>query len=219
MIFSRKYDKSLWLMSLGNKRNMIVDFIDRLPHVFCEEVQDAIKSYYRYLVENKNISRRDRKQIEIKGKFLAYGDMFYWYSIDSVTGALNIGEGIIYEGEEYNTIWMTINPFKSEYYNTLSTLDVCLLGDMSYNFIEDYVDDELQVIHMDNMEFNLIRLPFGKSAVCSSIMESIVKKNGEIVVVEKDKYDLVNMNRAPNTYDVGMIGKKYTRTRKKVNSK
>lgn len=215
MIFSRKYDKSLWLMSLGNKKEAIVNFIARLPQDFCDDVQDSIKKYYHYLLENKNVSIEDIEKIELKGKYITSGDMFYWYSIDLATGSLTMGEGIEYDGCEYNTIWLSINPFNMEKYNKLEMLDTYLLGDISYNFIEDYVNEDLQVVDMDTTEFSLVKLPFGSCAIISSIMDSRVKNDGEIILVQKDRANLVNMRNIPNTYDTDMIGKKFARIRKR----
>lgn len=34
MIFNRKYDKTLWLMSLGKDKDLVVNFMQRIPKVF-----------------------------------------------------------------------------------------------------------------------------------------------------------------------------------------
>lgn len=216
MIFSRKLDRTLWLMSLGKDRDLVVSFVQRMPKDFYDEVQDAIKMAKGYVLEQYD----DKKKYEFKGSYNASNDMKYWYCLDLVTGFLKLGESIIYQGEEYNTIWMMLHPFDKQKYNKSEILDDHLLGYISYNFIEDYVDDEIQVLDIDVMEYSLVKMPFNTSYICTSVMESNVKKNGEIVLVEKNKYSFVNMNRIPNAYDTSMVGKRYTRTRKKkINSK
>lgn len=108
-----------------------------------------------------------------------------------------------------------------KYWYTLDLLTGILsLGNISYNFIVDYVDDELQVLDLDVMEFRLIKMPFNTSYICTNVMESDVRNNGEMMLVEKNKYNFVNMNGIPNTYDIDMFGKSLVRTRKKkINSK
>lgn len=206
MIFNRRHDRSLWMMTLGNKKELIIDFINGLPEEFCEEIKRNLKK-----CNNSSLENRGRK---LDGIYISAGDMVYRYLIDVNTGALSISESILCDGEEYNKMWMTIYPFRMEYYKSIQSLNACLLGNISYNFMEDYVDDKLQVVNLDNVEFNLVKLPFNRCAVCSSMMESRFNKNEETTTVEKDNYDLVNMSIIPNTYQNYMLGKKYVYSRK-----
>jgi len=220
MIFSNNYDRSLWLIVSGNKKVRILDFINNIPIELIKEIQKSLELYQLYLNKNKGIPARSREKINLSGKVKTPGDMLYWYNIDSLTGALIMGECITFEEEIYDKFQMTIYPLKREYYRNLESLDTCLLGDISYNYFHEQVNEDLTMTYSDTTDFNLIKLPFSTSLICSGDTVSTLKCGGKITFQTKNRYDLVNIKQTPYDYNISRLNNKNKLVRsKKINSK
>lgn len=220
MIFSNNYDRSLWLIVSGNKKDIILDFINNIPSELIAEIQKSLQLYQLYLHKNKGIPARSRERIDLNGKFQTTGDMLYWYKIDSLTGALRMGESISFEEEIYDKFQMTLYPLKKEYYKRLENLDECLLGDISYNFFNMYIAEDSTMIYSDTTDFNLIKLPFGTSLIYSREMKPNIDDSSKITFQIRNGYNLVNVKRAPYDYNITRLNNKNRLVRsRKINSK
>ena len=195
MVFNTRYDDALWLMLCGNKveRTRIADFIRNIP----EELYSQIRLSIRYY--QNNVFRKSSSIVEIEkylsGEFKTSGDMLYWYEIDYQTGALSLGESIDDGEERYNLFQMTLYPLNFQAVMEMSNLDNYLLGDITYNYAEEYIDGQLHVTDCEFNEFHLIKLPFGKVAINSCEMFPDVK----------NRYAIVNINKLPHNYHVSNL--------------
>ena len=160
MVFGRYYDMTLWLMSSGCKKEDIINFIENIPEEFLKKIQKSLLIYQYYLVGNRDAYMQD-DEFELSGSIRTAGDMSYWYSINIETGAIDMGEGIDDGEDYYDTFQMTLYPLKRKHYMNLENFEEHLLGDASYNFSEENLDDLVKIFDMDYMNFNLFRLPFG----------------------------------------------------------
>ena len=203
MIFNENYDRSLWLMLSDNNREMIIDFVESLPASFCSEIQNAFNKLYS--IKNENLSIEDIPEIEFSGEYRTPGDVVYCYSIDYMTGALNLGEYIDDGEERYTKFEMSLYPLKKDETKKMSNLDMHLLGEIYYNHVEYYENDEHYLISADVTDFNLVKLPFGLSSVCSSKTVPALKLNGRMLYQVRNKYNFVDTEMVPYDFDVSTL--------------
>lgn len=188
MIINKTYDKSLWLMLCSDKlnRKKIVDFINSIPSELYNKLRVSL-GFYVDKKRNFSITKND----ELYKSFLSSevrttGDMRYWYTFDTKTGALNFGESIICDGEEYNTFCMTIYPLNDDMLNDKKEYNDCLVGEITNSYLDNY---ENEIVY-----FHLIRFSF-----CDIIVSSSRDK------YNKNKYRLIDMDNMPNNYTLSNL--------------
>ena len=209
MIFDRYYDMTLWLMSSGKKKEDIVRFIENIPEELLEKIQKTLLLYQGYLVGDREAYMQD-EEFQLSGSIKTTGDMLYWYSLNAETGALDMGEGIDDGEEHYDTFQITLYPFKRKHYMNLENFEEHLLGDISYNFAEEMILDDIKLFDFDYMNFNLFRLPFGIMLLRSG-ETSVYYKNGK---VEKNRYNFVSIRDIPKDYSISDLKNKHVRCRR-----
>lgn len=209
MVFGRCYDRALWLMLNGNKGEEIKRFLECIPEEFLKKIQKTLNYYQDYLLRDEDICSVN-ENFKLNDSVVTNGDMIYWYSLDIETRALDIGEGINDDEFVYDTFQIRLFPLKRKHYRNLESFDEHLLGDISYNFAEEIID-ERQLYDFDYISYNLFRLPFGIMLVRSNCY-SAYYKDGR---VGKDKYHFVNVRDIPRDYDVLSLNNKHVRSRKK----
>lgn len=192
MVFDRCYDETLWLMLRkdSDKRNLIAEFIKSVPEELCSQIRASIVYYQNNLSNNNSFSEED--EYRLSGEIRISGDMLYWYMINPQTGALNLGEAIDDGEEQYDMFQMTLYPLKTKCIMEMENLDDCLLGDIAYDYVEEYACEQLCVIDCESTEFHLIKLPFGKMLINSC----------EYFPYVKNRYGLVNIEKIPCNYNV-----------------
>ena len=132
-------------------------------------------------------------EFNLSGEVKTIGDMKYWYMINPQTGALDLGESLDDGEEEYDFFQMTLYPFDGQKVMGMESFDDTLIGDIAYNYEEQYIGEQLYVSGCDSMEFHLVKLPFGKMAVNSFQSQYPYRKS---------RYNLINMERIPSNYSV-----------------
>ena len=211
MIFGKYYDKSLWIMTAGKRKDEILDFIENIPEEFIGQIQKALILYQHCFVRKKNTL--DVEKINLTGELITSGDMVYWYSVDKETGALDMGE-YIQDGEDrYSTFQMTLHPLKRRHYESMESFDERLLGDISYNYAEQYYAEDLVAVESDTIEYSLIKFPLGIMMVCSSETWCYDRRPN----AGKNRYNFVNMKSVPGNYNVRDLRNRLVRRRKKTN--
>lgn len=214
MIFGKYYDKSLWVMSYGKKKEDIIKFVESIPDGLIRQIQKSLILYQHYILRQKEIP--EGISIILSGEVVTPGDIAYWYSIDKKTGALDLGEYIKDGNDKYDTFQMTLYPLKRKQYNGMESFDEHFIGDVSYNYTNQVYDEDLEVVDSDTMEFSLIKFPFGIMGLCSS-ETSVYDKNPN---TRRNRYSYVNMRNVPGNYNVTDLRdkNKLVRRRKKNNN-
>ena len=211
MIFDIYYDKTLWAMASGYKGEDIIKFIENIPEELIEKIKNILWLYRCYLVGNIEFDDifSDEKS-KLNDSVKTSGDMLYFYSLDLDAGSLDIGEAIV-DGEIiYDTFQITLYPFRRKDYINIDNFSDYFLGDASFNYVEDVRDDDFKLYDFDFMRFNLFKLPFGITILCSGEYASHYK-DGK---VERNRYSLVNIRKIPNNYNVSDLRNKLVRSRK-----
>lgn len=209
MIFGRYYDMALWLMSYGCKKQGIINFIENIPEEFLKKIQKSLLIYQHYLVGDRDAYMQDG-EFDLSDSIRTPGDMLYWYSINIETGAIDMGEAIDDGEGYYDTFQMTLYPLKRKHYMNLENFEEHLLGDASYNFFEENIDDLVKIFDFDYMNFNLFRLPFGIMLLRSGETSSYYK-NGK---VERNRYNFLSIRDIPKDYTIGDLKNRHVRCRK-----
>ena len=213
MIFGKYYDKSLWVMSCGKKKEDIIKFVESIPEELIRQIQKSLILYQYYAERHKDVP--EGISINFSGEVVVPGDMGYWYSIDKTTGALDLGEYIKDDKDKYDTFQMTLYPLKRKQYNSMESFDEHFIGDVSYNYINQIYDEDLELVDSDTMEFSLVKFPFGIMGLCSSEM-SVYNKNPN---TRRNRYSYVDMKKAPGNYSVSDLREKNKLVRRRKKNK
>lgn len=211
MIFNKYYDRTLWIMLSSNKRQRILDFVNNIPKDLLKKIQSSLEMYQLSLFG----LAMDKENIELSGSIKTNGDMLYEYCINKDAGILNIKEYISDDEEKYRKFEINIYPFKDEYNKNMGSLETYYLGNIFYNFMEEYDDEICYLIDYEKVDFNLIRLLFNNYFVCSIQALPIFKSSGEIVRSVKNKYSYVDTKNIPCDFDRDILNTKYTLSRRK----
>lgn len=200
MIFNEDYDRSLWLILSGNKNNRerIANFIKEIPEELYKQIRKSLLRYREYLNKNRGILVCDREPIEFSGEFETAGDMLYWYSIDAVTGELEIGKGIKVEKEVLDVFQLTLYPLTKRQYRKMTTLNDYLLGEIIFNYTEEEINGEICLVDSDSAEFKLITLPFDKTIV----------KSFESFPYMRDRFGFVDVKSSSQDYSISDLSNK-----------
>ena len=192
MIFGRYYDIALWMISSGNMSHLIIDVLGNIPDSMLNEIRKSLLLYPQFFSCGNN------DKLKLNGKFRTSGDMLYWYSINPDTGALDLGE-CIDDGEEcYNTFQMTLYPLRRKNYMNMESFSEYLLGDISYNYVEEFISDDMMLFDFDTMKFELVKYPFNIMMLCSGETTSYDKNINSI----KNRYNIVNVSNIPKDYNL-----------------
>ena len=183
MIINKTYDKSLWFMLCSDRvnRGRIVDFINKIP----KELYDKLRISLGFYVDkemNLSITKKDELYKSfLNGEVITSGDMRYWYMFDTKTGALNFGESIINDENEYNTFYLTIYPINDNVLNDKKEYNDCLVGEITNCYFDE--------CSSDTVSFHLIRFSF------CDIMVSSCKD----YPYNKNSYRLIDIDNMPST--------------------
>lgn len=211
MIFNKYYDRTLWIMLSSNKRQRILDFVNNIPKGLLKKIQSSLEMYQLFLFG----LAMDKENIELSGSIKTNGDMLYEYYINKDTGILNIKEYILDEEEKYRKFEINIYPFKDGYNKKLGNLDTYYLGNIYYNFMEEYDDETCYLIDYEKVDFDLMKIPFNKYVLCLKQKFPVFKDNGDIVNDIKNKYSFVDVKDIPYSVNREVLNRKYTRSRRK----
>lgn len=93
MIFSKEFDKALWLILYGDKRNRekIEDFVRSIPCVLYKDIHKCLVKFYEYQRKNVSIFDRDediRRECVVADSFGIYT---YYFVVNFVVGTLSVG--------------------------------------------------------------------------------------------------------------------------------
>lgn len=211
MIFNKYYDRTLWIMLSSNKRERILDFLNNIPEELLKEIQYSFETYQLYLfglIENK-------ENVNLCGEIRTPGDMLYEYYIDKNSGVLNLKEYVLDDKEKYRIFEINIYPLKDGYNKEISNLDTYYLGNIYYNFMEEYDHGTCYLVDYEKVDFNLIKIPFENYFVCLTQILPIFKSNGDIETDIKNKYNYVDVKNIPYDFDREDLNYRYVRSRKK----
>ena len=211
MIFNKYYDRTLWIMLSSNKRQRILDFVNNIPKGLLKKIQSSLEMYQLFLFG----LAMDKENIQLSGSIKTNGDMLYEYYINKDTGILNIKEYILDEEEKYRKFEINIYPFKDGYNKKLGNLDTYYLGNIYYNFMEEYDDETCYLIDYEKVDFDLMKIPFNKYVLCLKQKFPVFKDNGDIVNDIKNKYSFVDVKDIPYSVNREVLNRKYTRSRRK----
>ena len=167
MIFDKYYDRSLDLMLYGDKDKHIEAFLKVVPLEFCEMVQEGLRNYRKYLKDNKDIPVPYRDIVEFNDSLITEGDMLYWYSINIKDGSLNLGECVVDGDYEYDQFMMVIYPFGLRRYDNMNVFDVKILGEITYNYYEQLIGDDIRIYDSESMIIRFVKFPFNKAMIAS----------------------------------------------------
>ena len=211
MIFNKYYDRTLWIMLSSNKRQRILDFVNNIPKGLLKKIQSSLEMYQLFLFG----LAMDKENIELSGSIKTNGDMLYEYYINKDTGILNIKEYILDEEAKYRKFEINIYPFKDGYNKKLGNLDTYYLGNIYYNFMEEYDDETCYLIDYEKVDFDLMKMPFNKYILSLKQKSPVFKDNGDIVNDIKNKYSFVDVKDIPYSVNREVLNRKYTRSRRK----
>lgn len=205
MLYNEDYNRSLWLMLQGKNSEILLNFLKYVPNSLFQDINNALLS----LSQCDELSIKDKKLV-FSGERKLVGDITYWYSLDIVTGALNIGE-MIYDGEDqFNSFHLTVYPLNMDDYKKLGNFDNYSLGDISYDFVEELIDRQVCLLDMSTIYYEIIKFPFGKTVISS--------KNYLLSI--NNGYRFVDIDNIPNDYNLNdfVNGNKLVRRRKRNNN-
>lgn len=206
-MFNDDYDRSLELILAGNKskREMIGCFLNDIPLELLNKLYKSFDEYQDYLEENKDIFFLDRDEIDLSGRFITTEDFLYFYNIEPITGALDLGMSIYYNKEETMLFKMTIYPFSLKDYMDLQMFNEFGLGGIYYNFSEKHIEGKKHMINFDSTDFSLVRCPLRDVLASSDKSRGITRR-----------YSFVNINNAINLLNIKEVSRnRLVRNRKK----
>lgn len=137
MIISEIYDKSLWLVTHGDKknRNVIIDFINSIPDSLYDKIRDSVVLINKYRCGD--ISCKDMDYNKLHDSVVTPDDLMYWYYIDPYNYGVTLGYAIC---NDYDDMFaLTLYPFYEEDIRNSKKKYTDIIG--SFKNME-YCDDE-----------------------------------------------------------------------------
>ena len=103
MILDNNFDKSLWIMIKGDRKNRkrIVDFIKSIPYEFILMIQEGLTEYEKYKIENEGIPINDREYECFDNQMYNNIGELYSFNIDTKMDILTITKSIYILGSYY----------------------------------------------------------------------------------------------------------------------
>ena len=94
MIFDGYFNESILMIlaSEKKKRNIIEGFIESFPFELYDKLNDALGLFEQY--ERDNIDILNRELYDVSEKLYLSNNYMYWFSVDMLSGSLNIGRSI-----------------------------------------------------------------------------------------------------------------------------
>lgn len=111
MIFDGYFNESVLMIlaSEKKKRNDIEEFIASFPFELYDKLNDALSLFEQY--ERDNVDILNREIYNVSEKLYLSNNYLYWFSVDMLSGSLNIGRSIngvndiditLYSGDAYD---------------------------------------------------------------------------------------------------------------------
>lgn len=103
MLFDKNFDKSLWLLIKGDRRNRgkIVDFVKSLSSEFILMIQEGLLEYEKYKKRNEEIPLNDREYECFDNQIYNGLGELYSFNIDPKKDILSITKSIYILGSYY----------------------------------------------------------------------------------------------------------------------
>lgn len=137
MIFDGYFNESILMILASEKknRNEVKEFIDSFPFELYDKLNVALALFDEYERENVDVLSRDI--YEVSEKLYFSNNYMYWFSVDMLSGSLNIGRsingvneiditlysGAAYDIENYRNLgyinYGNSNMIYYEYFNTI----------------------------------------------------------------------------------------------------
>lgn len=190
MIFSREYDKSLWLLLISDesKKDDVAGFVSEISQVLGDEIKSAIKEHEDYVASNCMVSSEDIEIMYFKGEVETSDGVLYWYDLISPTGVLYLGREVKVD-EYYNQDLQICLEEKATFNHRHSkNFRKTEVGAITYGFKEELIGDEICYVDSNSTECNLMKTPFGTLLLSTSYSLGSRKTNSKKIdmMIPKD---------------------------------
>lgn len=192
MIFDKNYDKILWLILKGNKdnRERILEFIGSIPNHFLIKIQNTIKEYEEYKLDNNNLVKKN-----FNGEWFDGEKYLYHFNIDKDSDTLFVGRNIFKYGIVNNDFGLLLT--NDIDFKIIDNFCEYLIGKVSYDY--ELINDGSKVIQGEytSVDYKLLNVIFGNVIVTSN-------KNR---IFFKDRMNFVDTDKIPDDYNLDNIKK------------
>lgn len=193
MIFDKNYDRTLWLMLKGDKdnRKIILEFIKLIPNHFLVKIQNTIKEYEEYkLDDNKELKKKN-----FNGEWYDGEKYLYHFNIDKDNDTLFVGRNVFKYGMFNNDFGLLL----------VNDIDVSimenfceyLIGKVSFNY--ELINDGIRIVQgkYTSIDYKLLNVVLGNVMVTSSRDRILFKNRMGFVDTDNipDNYNLDDVNR------------------------
>ena len=187
MIFSNNYDKILWLILKNDKINgdRVLEFIENIPLEFLDRIQDSIREYEEYKLDNSI----DRKKY-FCGEYYDGSKYLYHFSIDMDCDTLFVGRHTNRYGKMFNDFGLLLtNGIDIKNMN-----EICeyMIGKVSFDY--DIVNDGVKTIQgkYTSVDYKILDV----------ILTNIMIISNQDRIMFKDIMKIVSIEDIPKDYNI-----------------
>lgn len=193
MVFNDNYDKILWLILKydNSNRERILEFIENIPCEFLIKIQNVIKEYVEYKLDNSV----DKEKKNFYGEYCDGCNKIYHFCIDNDCDTLFVGKYMIKYGKMFSDFGLLLtNGIDIKNIN-----EICeyMIGKLTFDY--DVINDGMKTVRgkYTSIDYKLLDFLLGYVMIISN----------QDRVMFKDMKKIVSIDNIPKDYDINDVKK------------